>query len=754
MGETLFQFLFKYPAVAFERGRMAFASGWPGWLLALLIVAAFAGIGWHLRRSKPQLSKAALGFVWMAQALTISILIVLLWRPALILSTLVPQRNVIGVLVDDSASMALPDGERTRIERVREALGESSPLLSELGENFQVRTFSFSDQPRRLQSMEDLTAQGASSRLEDSIAGVYSELRHLPLAGLVVVTDGAQNIASTTGGDMQEILARKIPIYTLGIGETENSRDIQIDELSLPRTALPDSMISGGVTIRQRGYIGRKAKLEVREGNRLLKSQEIEFGPAPIETVTLNFTPQTIGIREYTVSIYSDSLEEFNTRNNFQSRVVEVREQAAKILYIEGEPRWEYKFIRRAVELDSSLQVASILRTSENKFYRQGIENAAELAEGLPEQKELFEYDGLIIGSLNAAFFSPQQQREIFEFVSRRGGGLLFLGGRYALGEGGYQTSNLADLIPVDLIPAHGMTKLNRARAQFQPTARGAERIQLSDDETLNRENWAALPALGTYQETGEPKPGAVVLGEAVTEQGKRFPILIAQRFGRGRTAIFATDGSWRWRMELDSSNHSHEFFWRQLLSSVVEDTPPFTSIETEKPLYADETRVRFHAQVHDENFEPVNGANAVATIHTPDGRSEELTLQHAVEEDGVFWGEWDAIEPGVYRVDLKATLGEKEIGTGTSFFQRADGILESFSSEQNVALLRRLAEETGGQYYPLEDAAALPEHLTYSPAGVSVPEVRDLWDMPIWLLLLLGLKGTEWTLRKSWKTV
>ena len=138
-------------------------------------------------------------------------------------------------------------------------------------------------------------------------------------------------------------------------------------------------------------------------------------------------------------------------KNNSQSRLVEVQDRTAKVLYIEGEPRWEFKFIRRAMEQDRNLRLVSLLRTSQNKFYRQGIEEEEELVEGFPDREELFQYDGLVLGSIGVAFFSAEQQEDIYAFVSQRGGGLLFLGGRYALGDGGYQSSSLADLLPVRL---------------------------------------------------------------------------------------------------------------------------------------------------------------------------------------------------------------------------------------------------------------------------------------------------------------
>jgi hypothetical protein len=759
MGEAIFKFLFKYPPIAFERGRLTFASGWPLWLLLLLILLGAAAIGYFLWTQKSKLSSANKALVWAAQSITLAILLLMLWKPALVLSALVPQRNVLAVLVDDSSSMKLTDsGTESRLAQVQSTLADDSPLLKQLREKFQVRTFSFSDQPRKLNSAADLKAEGPSSRVEEAVGQVYGQLRHLPLAGVVVVSDGEQNAGKPTAENMQELMARKIPIYTLGVGNPEMDRDIEATDLVLPRTALPGSTVSAAVSIRQHGYIGRQAKIELREGPRLLKSRTIEFGPSPVETVNLNFIPETQGIREYTVSVIPSGGPEPLMENNIQSRVVEVQDRVAKILYLEGEPRWEYKFLRRAVEDDKSVHVVSVLRTSQNKFYRQGIDNPKDLATGIPSTKELFQYDGLVLGSIQASFFSPEQQRSIYEFVSRRGGGLLFLGGRFAFAEGGYQASTLADLLPVDLEARGAAPTFHRLPAKFRMTARGLERIQIANgseaEDTSGQKAWETLPQLANYQTTGKPKPGAIVLGEGVTDTGDVIPMLIAERFGRGRTALFATDSSWRWQMQMPSDDHSHEYFWRQLLSSMVSETPRFVSVMPEKSLYADEKTVRLIGHVYDEQFEPVNAAVAVAKIQMPDGTSQDVQMTHAVDEEGVFYGEFRADPAGIYKVDMSAKLADKVIGTDSSYFQRADGIVEHYSPELNVPFLTRMAEQTGGKYYPLAEAGKLPEQLTYSPAGVTVPEVRDLWDMPLLLLLIFMLKGAEWVMRKRWRTV
>ncbi len=753
MGEAIFRFLFKYPPVAYSRGRLALASGWPAWLLLIAIAALTAAVGHYLWRRHRNLPVKIRGLVWGLQSAALAILLLLLWRPALIVATQVPQQNVVAILADDSTSMAMEDGGSRRVEQVRKTLGDSGPLFQELRKKFQVRLYRFSKDAAKIRSSAELNAAGTSSHLQESLAQVYGELRHLPLAGIVVASDGAENGTAGSKELSDDLRARRIPVYTLGVGREEFDRDVQIDDVTMPRAALPGSVIPATVTIRHRGYIGETARLEVRDGESVLKTREVRFGASPVETVPLNFVPKSPGLREYTVSI-TPMAGEAVRENNRQSRLVEVQNRSAKILYIEGEPRYEYKFIRRSLDDDKNIRLVSLLKTSESKFYRQGIENPQELGEQLPAKKDFFRYDGLIVGSVTSHFFSAQQQQDIYDFVSRRGGGVLFLGGRYALSEGGYQSTSLAELLPVQLGKAGGGSSLQRVPARFELTPRGFEELLLSENETVNRDSWAKLPLLGNYQLTGEPKPGAVVLAEAVAPDKKRYPVLASQRFGRGRAVLFATDGSWRWRMQLESTNHSPETFWRQMLHFLVNDTPPQVSVAAEKPLYLDEQHVRLQAHVYDENFQPVNGAAVVATVSAPDGSRREIPMELSVEEDGIFRAETEAASPGVYRVGVAARNGEKEIGKGGAYFQRADGGLEYFSPEQNAPFLKRIAEETGGKYFPIEKAGGLPEQLTYSPAGVSVPEVLDLWDMPLWLFLLLILKGTEWVLRKKWRSI
>ena len=140
---------------------------------------------------------------------------------------------------------------------------------------------------------------------------------------------------------------------------------------------------------------------------------------------------------------------EESAKNNLVTRLVNVDARKPRILYLEGEPRWEFKFLRRAVEDDRTIDLVTILRTTQNKIYRQGIANPDELKDGFPTKvEELFAFDGLIIGSVDAPYLTPGQQTLIKDFVDRRGGGILFLGGKDALSDGGWKQSADVELLP------------------------------------------------------------------------------------------------------------------------------------------------------------------------------------------------------------------------------------------------------------------------------------------------------------------
>jgi uncharacterized membrane protein len=753
----MFEFLFHYSPSVFRKGEFVLLGRYPWWVLALAILAAALALGWATWRRRERMAGSLTGWrpavVWLLQASLAALLLVLLWQPALRVSTLKPQQNIVAVVVDDSGSMGIQEDGQSRLARVVNTL--NGGLVEGLSKNFQVRLYRLSDRLERIKDLDELAANRQATRIGDSLKEVVTEAGSLPIGAVVLLTDGADNSGGIDLETLSEIRSRRIPVHTIGFGRERFERDIEISDVQTPDRALADSRLLAHVTFRHSGYANQKARLAVRENGRMLASKEITLKAEGLQqSEAVLFNAGIAGAKHLQVSIDPLTGEE-NPNNNTVSRLVNVEAHKPRVLYMEGEPRWEYKFLRRAMLKDRNVQLVSILRTTQNKLYRQGLSGPEELAQGFPSRvEELFAYQGLVIGSVEASYFTASQQELIRQFVDRRGGGILFLGGRASLADGGYSASALAEIFPVSLPTQKTTFYRDQAAVELAAAGRDSLITRLVEETEENAKRWTALPRLADYQELGAPKAGATVLAQLRTPAGRTLPLLVTQNYGRGRAAVLATGGSWRWQMGQELTDQTHEMFWQQLLRWLVTGTPGPVTASTPRQVLSDETLVRLHATVRDKTYLPSADARVEARILGPAGISDVVELTPDAQEPGVYSAEWRAGATGAYMAELVAKRGEEEAGRDTITFRREDGVAENFRAEQNRELLEKLSEQTGGSYYRPRDARRLLEDITYSEAGITVRETKDLWNLPAVFLTLILLKALEWFLRRRWGVV
>ena len=576
----------------------------------------------------------------------------------------------------------------------------------------------------------------------------------MPLGALLVLSDGADNSQRFSREMAAEIRKYNVPVHTVGVGRERIDGDIELSDVSVASEALPRSRVSAQLTLRHDGEAERTTRITVRDGSSVLASQPVTLKAGePVSREWIDFGAGEAGVRDLTFTVEPVSGEEIGG-NNQRRRVLDVPRRRRRILYAEGEPRWQYKFMRRAVQKDASVQLVTLLRTSTNKFYRQGVDTPEELEDGFPASEEdLFAYDALVIGSFEAAFFTPKQQVAIREFVSRRGGTLLMLAGPNGLGAGGWQNSEIVDALPAELEPGDTSFIREKVTVEIAPQGRDSLISRLSPDSEENARLWAEMPQLADFQRIGGLKPAALTL-MSVQYGTEALPLLVRQNYGRGRSMIFATGGSWRWRMGLPSDDDRHDTFWRQMLRALVVDSAGPVRLTTDRSNYADESRVQVRAEVRDKRYEAANNARVSATVIPEEGPSQTLALRPSPNEQGVYEAEFDAADLGVYLVEAVAHLGDERLGADTLHFRREGGVAEFFHPERNTSLLARLADQTGGSYWELDELEGLPSEIGFSEAGITTREVLDLWDMPALFFLLILLRAAEWLLRKRWGVI
>src|SRR5208337_2756720 len=758
-------FFFKYPSTVFTKGHFTMLTAWPAWLLPVLIFAAVAALAllirYRMRSAVPQLQGWRSWVLWGMQSALVALILFLLWQPALVVAELNSQQNIIAVIVDDSRSMSIADTNGSTREAAAIAALQSG-VLAGLQKRFQTRVFRLGNQLTPADDVSRISPTEPATHISDGLKQLATETADLPVGAILLLSDGGENAASITGSGisadaLQSLRNRRLPVHTVGLGKEQLAHDVEVEDVSLAASAAANARIAATVTLTQRGYAGQKAKLTVRDGDKALTEREITLSPdGQIQAEPLLFPVGSAGAKSLTFSVEVLPGEE-NLANNAVTRPILVSDTKRRILYVEGEPRWEYKFIRRAEEEDPTVQLVSMLRTSENKIYRQGISNPSELADGFPVRPEdLFAYSGIIIGSVDANYFTPLQQELLREYVDRRGGGILFLGGRFSLSDGSWAASNLNALLPTFLPAGNHNFHRNAATVGLTPEGVDSPITRLLDDPGKNAERWKRLTYLADYEDPGSPKPGAVVLAD-MNAGRRKLPLLITQNYGHGRTAILATGGTWRWQMSEALGDPSHNLFWQQLLRWLINESPGPVVASMPERLLLDDGHVQLTAQVRDRQFQTAANAHVTAHIVGPQGVDTLIDLAPSADTPGQYQTEWTAEKSGAYLAEVIAESSgnqPQELGRDVVTFQRSDGVAENFHTEQNRQLLEQLSSDTGGRYWRPSQLNDLPRDISYSEAGISVHNTKELWDMPIVFLLLLGLPIGEWLLRRKWGVI
>jgi uncharacterized membrane protein len=758
--EQVVSFLFKYREALFSKSQFGFGAR-PSVLLILALIAGIGALVYVVYAG----SSVRLSPAWRASLMTLRVVLITLFifclmRPVIVVPSVVPQSSYVAVLMDDSSSMNLADeANRSRLDSVKHLMSGDAKFYKALADNFKVRAFKFSSTTERVQDATELSGAGDLTDLVQALEQATRESAGLPVSGIVLMSDGSSNgsgdLSANLSTTLNNLRARGLPVFTVGLGPTKLDGDVELVRATAPRRVLAGSPVTCELLVRAGEQ--RSVKVDLTEDSHLLRSQQIPVQADATTVARITFTPSSPGLHRYTLLAVA-SPDEPVTDNNSQELVIDVVDAKPKVLYIEGEPRWEYGKLREAASGEKNLILTSVLRSADGKFYRQGIDNPDELVTGFPKSEEdLFKYDAIIIGSIEATFFTFDQLKAIEQFVSRRGGTLLALGGPKAFNAGGYGNTPIADLLPIYLNGANVAGESQAFKAAPADRGRDHPAARLEDQPEQNAKAWEKMPAITLPEVIGEIKPGASVILEArgTRDRNRATPLLVEERYGRGRTLALLASDTWRWRMMLESKDTSFETFWRNFLRYLVEAVRRPVEATTDRAFYGTREPVRIRAEVADEKFININDAMVSARITSASGRAVDLPLKQTI--DGGFEGyaaEFHPDEDGLYKVEVtsRRSSGSKQapaLSSATTSFIAGPLNREARDAAQNRELLKRIASETSGQYYTPSQSDNLIEDLTHREGTGSVRMTYDLWDMPINFLLVLGIAAGEWFIRK-----
>lgn len=731
---------------------MVFASPFAWWLAGgLVAVAAVVAYLSYARTSVP-LPSARRWFLAAVRFLTFLTLLLFLAEPARL--ELVPVgRPVIPVLFDQSESMSIADAAgRSRIEAAASMV--SDDLMPALGNDFQLELWGFG---RRLEPVEldELHSEASQSDLIGALTDLQTRYLGQAVAAVVVLSDGGDT------GTVEFVQDGVPPIFTIGIGSTTSSRDRELVALTVGEPGVVDSFVDLSFSMVEYGFDGAPVDVRVFENGQLIRAlQMTSSGDGAVASMVVPVSPIPEAATVYTVEIQVDQTE-MVPENNRRSVLVQPVGQPRKVLLVEGAPGYEHSFLKRALSGDAGILVDAVIdkglnNRGESTFYIQsGAGRSQALVTGFPTtREELFSYDAVFLANVDLGRLSSDQVEMADAFVSERGGGLLVMGARlFESVEVGL--TSLETLLPLSPVASIGSLRESDSLTgpqRIEPTQDGemhpVMRVGVSGVET--RRSWEAAPALGRVVPMRLSSSGATVLATTVSGRFGEQPAIAVQRFGRGRTMVFAGEASWRWKMLSPSSDQTYERFWRQTARWLAVESPDRVMLRVEggrlegAPLAVDVTVV-------DEDFVEVSDAVVSLQMKGPGGEESDLSASLVTGEAGRYLAEAIPDLRGVYEVVAEATRDGQLIGRDTLSVLVGGTALEFSDPRRQVGLLGRVARASGGKMIDAERIDELRKGLNDLKGPEQPPIIHSLWDSIYGFLLLAGLLCIEWGFRRRW---
>lgn len=714
--------------------QIAIAPIIPLWLILLLFgLGSLAAIiqYWLIRR---RLGSSRAFIISILRLCALFLLLSISLHPHRVVKREYTLPRTLSILIDTSPSMGLPgsDGKGSRLDEAKRLLLEGSkPLLKSLSENYDLRLYALSQPLRPLKEEELPDLQPGRKRADlNETMGKLSGKTSLA----ILLSDG--NMRWDPGQ------SKSPPLLIQPLGAPKEYRDILIKGVKAPSIAFRGREVTIDVTIKIYGYRGLTLPLILKDGNKLLTVRNIRIDESPREiTLPLSFTPERVGEHHLFISIPSQSGESLTSNNDTHFSLKVVRDKI-KILMISGSPSLNYRFMRMALKNDPSVDLLSfvILRTPSD-ILNVPIQEQSLIP--IPVEtlftQELSYFDLLIFDNLPSHLYVRLKYYEAVRDFIKEGGGFAMIGGPHLLDGGRYAGTPIAEILPVKLT---GQERYRRdassgVRLSREGVKHPITRLSTSEEENLNL--WREMSSLEGINIL-EPKSLKNVLLE--TNDGVSSPILFADRYGKGRVLILATDFFWKWHMGMVAKGKGNWAYFRfvERMTRWLTGDPgldPVQIILPEKMAEAGE-EMEFRINAGEEDLYPN------LSLFDPAGIKMRFLLKKA-DQSGVYLASFFPEKGGSYKVKVETPAGGVE---ETIVIAGPDEGLDGAPDHER---LRTISATTEGKVLSKGDDL-LKEAEAYT-GGMERRFTEEkkipLWSIPFIFVLMVILLGLEWYLRR-----
>lgn len=767
----------------------------PGWALLLAGVLA-ALVAWLYLRGPGDLGRTArIGLVAL-RTLVIAGLLLLLTRPVIQLTRDEPTRGTLLTLVDTSASQdiadprvgpdlaraaiatgALPPGSVDRpvspssapglVKKTRRDLVEaafSNPSL-DLGRKILAQTdvllASFASEAGSAKpvpanagsealsdAIHALPRGGSTTALGDSITQALNSTAGQPLTGILLVTDGASNSGAPAAAAADAALRRGLPVFVIATGITA-PRDLAVVSFTGPAVAFAREDAPLQVRLRATGLAGQSTDLVLRAGSAELKRQHVTFDADGETEASLNYQPVKAG--DLVLTVEALPVEgETTLENNRASCTLRVIDRRIRVLLIEQEPRWEFRYLLDTLQRDRRIEVHAVMLDGDPGL---GREKGSSFLSELPDAAGILDNVIVVLGDVDPKRLGDDRMKALGRLARETGGGLVFLAGPH-FSPGAYKGTPLESLLPVTVNgPSESPSYPAPAGLLLTPAGRTSPLLKLADNPVDNEAIWQGFPGARWTARTGPAKPAAEVLLVDPTpdkrSDGQPQPVLALMAAGRGQVFYFGTGDTWRWR-----SHEGEKYYlrvWGQVFLKLgverLAGASDLVQLNTPRPNYAPGDRIVVSGRIFDASFQPLDTAAVKGTLRIQPADSpaieSDILLRARPGRPGEFEAELTASARGRYTV-----VTERDPKAAVVFSVDALDV-ELRDPALNLASLEQLAKTTGGAVFREEDLVRLPDAISKRlPVTTVVRRLEPAFNA--WLLgALIFLASLEWLFRR-----
>ena len=768
------------------------------WLVCLLLISAAFLLWLGYRRNF--LSTPLKFLAGSLKILGIALFTICLVDPLWSSSQTVPGENLFLILVDNSRSMNLKDDdESSRADSVRSILLTQMAWQTRLSQDFHVRRYEFDRTLRRVTDFKTSTFQGTQSDLKRALSTLKKRIGQQPVAGVLLFSDGNATDLSNATFQSNDLP----PIYPVRFPRNSQIADLAVGSIQIKTSAFEDAPVTILAEAHALELSGKRivAKLFDRK-NRLVERQTSNVASKD-ETLTFRFQfrPLEKGLKFYRFEVIavetgsiepsveeSSVIEEATLENNQRTFTLKHGGEKKRILYLSGRPNWEFKFLNRAMADDTEIELAALIRIAkkEPKFEFRGrkdessnplfrgfkkeaddqtekydqavilrlnMKDGEELRNGFPQKpEELFGFHAVILDDIETGFFTQEQSQLLEKFVSERGGSLLVLGGLESFRRNRSQFV-FERLLPVYLDDAQLPMKHSNYHLLLTRAGWLKPWVRLRKTENEEQVRLSKMPAFRTLNRVRDIKPAAMVLAEVADSHRNKFPALVVQQYGKGKSAALLVGDFWRWGLKKDLDDRDLAKAWRQMLRWLVADTPQQIETQLTHEKNDDTDRMKISVRVRDPAHRLLDNAKVRIALATPDGKTIVLDgKEKATQEQGLYEVGFTPRTVGVYRVAVSAADEQgKLLGESQTGWVHEPNRQEFATVRPNDELLQSLATQTGGEVVPAADLQEFVASLPSRPAPVTQIAMHPLWHQPWLMLFALGCLISEWGIRR-WK--